>query len=59
MVRYSYKKAAMSCLAIGKCTVFKPGEHVYLQDVLIFSRIVKVRKHGDVQSYWVPFKAID
>lgn len=57
LVHYSsdvvaYKKALVSYILAGQCTVLMAGEVVNLEDVG-FTGLTQVRKSGDIEKYWV------
>ncbi len=54
----AFQKALYIGVAAGICTVFKPGEAVYVSDTSLFSGLVKLRRPGEVKEYWTVMEAI-
>ena len=54
----AFTKGLTDGLLLGKCTLFKSGEEVFLVDTALFSDLVKLRRKGDTVEYWVIIEAI-
>ena len=53
----AFKKGLTTGVSLGRCTLFKRGEEIFLLDRTIPSGLVKVRRKGDIVEYWTPIKA--
>ena len=42
----------------GLCVTFTDGELVYVADTAIWSGLIKVRRHGELQEYWTNIEAL-
>lgn len=51
-------KAAEKALRKGRCVWYQPGESLYLEDMALFSPMVKLRRNGQVQAYWTHADAL-
>ena len=54
----AFTKDIMDGLLLGKCTLFKSGEEVFLVDTAWFSHLIKLRRKGDTVEYWAIIEAI-
>jgi len=54
----TFTKDLTDGLLLGKCTLFKSGEEVFLVDTTLFSGLIKVRRKGDTVEYWAIIEAI-
>ena len=54
----AYKNAAVIYVMRGECTVFEQGEQTYVEDTAIFSGLVKLRRKGEIVSFWTNIEAI-
>lgn len=54
----AFRKAALSAIAAGNCTVFRAGQTVYLGDVPIFGGLIQLRREGETEEYWTNREAI-
>ncbi|WP_427500784.1 hypothetical protein ACQE3E_15575 [Methylomonas sp. MED-D] len=53
----AFTKGLMAGVADGTCTMFQPGEKVFVSDVK-WSGLNKVRKQGDTKEFWVVREAM-
>lgn len=51
--KVAFEKAAMNALFTGACVMFQIGEPVHLVDREVFSGIVKIRRPGSLDEYWI------
>lgn len=56
--KIAFEKAATNGLLTGACTMFQIGEPVHLVDTKIFSGIVKVRRPGSLDEYWINTESV-
>lgn len=54
----AFRQGLIAGLGTGQCVRFDAGESVYLEDVVIFSGLCKVRRAGKIDGYWVSNKFI-
>ena len=54
----TFTKDLTDGLLLGKCTLFKSGEEVFLVDTAWFSNLIKLRRKGDTVEYWSIIEAI-
>jgi len=54
----AFRKAAVSAIEAGNCTVFRTGQTVYLADVPIFGGLIQLRREGETEEYWTNREAI-
>ncbi|NLJ26385.1 MAG: hypothetical protein GX433_00015 [Deltaproteobacteria bacterium] len=54
----AFKKALMAGYLTGECVPFKQGERVIITDTALFSGLMKIRRKGDINEYWVNYEAV-
>ena len=54
----AFTKSLTEGLLLGKCTLFKSGEEVFLVDTVVFSGLIKLSRKGDTVEYWTIIEAI-
>ena len=54
----TFAKDLTDGLLLGKCTLFKSGEEVFLVDTAFFYGLIKLRRKGDTAEYWTIIEAI-
>jgi len=54
----AFTKSLTEGLLLGKCTLFKSGEEVFLVDTVVFSGLIKLSRNGDTVEYWTIIEAI-
>ena len=48
----AFQKAVVRFVMSGECTVFEEGEDVYLAELAGLSSVVRIRRVGEIDSYW-------
>lgn len=56
--KVAFRKAAVSAIEAGTCTLFRAGQTVYLGDVPILGGVIQLRREGDTEEYWTNREAI-
>ena len=54
----AFTKNLTDGLLLGKCTLFKAGEEVFLVDTALSPGLIKLRRKGDTVEYWTIIEAI-
>jgi len=54
----AFTKGLTDGLLLGKCTLFKSGEEVFLVDTAFFSGLIKLSRKGNTVEYWTIIEAI-
>jgi hypothetical protein len=53
----AFTKGLTDGLLLGKCTLFKSGEEVFLVDTAFSPGLIKLRRKGDTVEYWTIIEA--
>lgn len=53
----AFKSQMLSALLQDQCVPFKDGETVYLEDTVLFSGLIKVRRKSEGTEYWTTIEA--
>lgn len=53
----AFKKLSLAGWVSGRCTVFKKGQRVYLEETAFWSGMQRLRIHGETKSYWTILEA--
>ncbi|WP_176316733.1 hypothetical protein [Burkholderia vietnamiensis] len=56
--KVAFKKAAVSAINAGNCTLFRTGQTVHLADVKLLGGTVKIRRDGETDEYWTNREAV-
>ncbi|HDR9156161.1 TPA: hypothetical protein QDB05_002645 [Burkholderia vietnamiensis] len=56
--KVAFRKAAISAIEAGNCTLFRTGQTVYLGDVPILGGVIQLRREGETEEYWTNREAI-
>lgn len=54
----AFNKALTSGILAGRCILFKRGERVFITESSWSSGLTKLRREGDIASYWANAQAI-
>jgi hypothetical protein len=49
----AFKKTLAAGIMLGGCSMFEPGEAVFIKDTQFGSDLVKIRRQGDPVEYWI------
>ena len=56
--KIAFGKVMNEGLSLGVCTTFKVGEPVHVTDTAVFSGIVKIRRLGSLDEYWINTESV-
>ncbi|MBU1040036.1 MAG: hypothetical protein KKF77_02920 [Proteobacteria bacterium] len=54
----AYTQLMGNGIARGICTMFKPGEEVFLEENALLAGLVKIRRKGEISGWWTNFEAV-
>ena len=55
--RQAWEIAALPRLLYGECDAMEEGEAFYLMETALLDGLIRVRRPGEAQSYWVHTRA--